>query len=419
MIVFHNPGLIDLEAIRLMGASVKQPGSFGRFGTGLKYAVASILRGGGSLELYIGELRYTFQTRTARVKGEAFEEVLLVKDNSPAPPDTLELGFTTQLGRDWKPWMVLRELGCNARDEEGDFALVHEEDMEGVTIGAPDGPQETVFILRWPELEEDWESSVSELFLPAELEPLEEIEGVRIYPGPGKHLYHRGVRIMELPKESAFRYDIVEKVDLTEDRTARYSFIAEEHVRRAILSSEDPGIITAAVTNRDGWESSLKWNDETWRKPRPGVTWLETVGRLRETHKGLVEGVTKLYLMHRAIKEGQTFGGYYKEDTPPALEIALEELEEVHFSLRDENIYVVDELPGEALSMSTERRIYVSAELLTRRPYEIARELLLRSLEAGSGGDHDRLLERVLEPILENSRVLTRDRELLEEETPA
>ena len=46
MIVFHNPGLIDLDAIRLMGASVKLPDSFGRFGTGFKYGLATVLRGG-------------------------------------------------------------------------------------------------------------------------------------------------------------------------------------------------------------------------------------------------------------------------------------------------------------------------------------------------------------------------------------
>lgn len=410
MIIFHNPGVIDLEAIRLMGASVKKPGSFGRFGTGLKYAIASVLRGGGSLELYIDRQRYTFETRTAKVKEEDFEEVLLVEQAEEGPLTPIELGFTTQLGKDWKPWMVLRELGCNARDEGGDLTLWEDENW------GPSG-EGTEFTLVWPELEDEWESSLDELFLPTGLEPLEELEGVRIYPGPGKHVYHRGVRIMELPKESAFRYDIVEKVDLTEDRTARYSFIVEEHVRRAVLSSEDPGIVAGAVTNRDGWENSLKWNDETWRKPRPGMVWLEEVGRLREVHKTLTEGVVKLYLLHRAVKEGKSFfGGYRKEETPSALEVALEELEELHFVVRGENIYVVDELPSSSLSMSSDKNIYVSAELLVRRPYEIARELLIRSLESASGGDHDTLLEKVLEPILQNSDLLLRDKQLMEEE---
>jgi len=45
MLIFSNPGLIDIDAVTTLGVSVKQPGSFGRFGTGLKFAVAEVRSG--------------------------------------------------------------------------------------------------------------------------------------------------------------------------------------------------------------------------------------------------------------------------------------------------------------------------------------------------------------------------------------
>lgn len=411
MIIFHNPTELDLEAVRLMGASVKKPGSFGRFGTGLKYGIASVLRAGASLRMFIGPREYRFTSRAVEVRGETFEEVMLERlDDGNWLAESL--GFTTQLGRDWEPWMVVRELACNARDEGGDFFLTKQDVPD--CFSCENGS--TLFALEWPEVEEGWDEVLAGLFVPAEVEPLAEVEGVRILPGKAQHIYHRGVRVMKLPKESAFTYDIAAPVELTEDRTAKYAFIVEENVRRALLSTEDPGIVAASVTHRDGWEGSLKWIDETWRKPAPGFTWLEEVGRLRERRSGLVDGAVKLYLMHRAVKEGKHYGGYYQEATPPALDTALGELEELHVRLKDEDIYVVAELPGGVMSLASEGRIYVTSGLLDSRPYTIARELLLRHLEVASGGDHDTLLEMVTETLLRNSDRLMHDRALLDEE---
>ena len=46
MIIFQNKGLIDVHAISIMGVSVKEDNSIGFFGTGLKYAIAVLLREG-------------------------------------------------------------------------------------------------------------------------------------------------------------------------------------------------------------------------------------------------------------------------------------------------------------------------------------------------------------------------------------
>ena len=112
MIVFRNQGLIDLTAVRTLGVSVKEEGAIGYFGTGLKFAIATILRNGGQVIIWRGEDRHEFGVSPADVRGKSFDIVTL---------DGAEIGFTTKLGRDWEPWMAFRELACNALDEGGEY----------------------------------------------------------------------------------------------------------------------------------------------------------------------------------------------------------------------------------------------------------------------------------------------------------
>lgn len=409
MIIFHNPGDLDLEAVRLMGASVKAAGSFGRFGTGLKYAVATVLRGGGRLRLHISGREFGFGTLAREVKGETFAEVVLFEYIEGEPRGETPLGFTTALGKDWEPWMAVRELACNARDEGG--GLTRWEDPNWGPSG--DGTEIT---LDWPELEVSWDETLKELFTPDDCSPLEEVEGVLIHPGESGFLYHRGVRVMKLPQKAAFTYNIVASVDLTEDRTAKYAFVVEENVRRALFLSQDPGIIAAALTNTKGWEGSLKWLDDTWRKPVPGVLFLEEIARLRARRGSLPDAVTKLFLQHRAVKEAKQFGGYYRDETPPSLDIAMGALESLHVKLEGKDIYVAQELPAGSMSMASGGHIYLSEELIQQRPYLVARELLTRHFELSAAGNHDCLLEEVVELLLRAHRDLDRDRELYLEE---
>ena len=76
MIVFQNPGLIDLAAVITMGVSVKEGDTpIGFFGTGLKFAIATILRNGGGIELYRGGDKHVFGIEPGTVRGEAFDFV--------------------------------------------------------------------------------------------------------------------------------------------------------------------------------------------------------------------------------------------------------------------------------------------------------------------------------------------------------
>ena len=66
-VIFENPGEIDPLAIRTFGVSVKEGDNpIGFFGTGLKYALAILLRTGHQVSMQAGELTLAFGTKRSR-----------------------------------------------------------------------------------------------------------------------------------------------------------------------------------------------------------------------------------------------------------------------------------------------------------------------------------------------------------------
>jgi len=108
---FMNNGNFDIRAMMTMGVSAKLSDSaIGFFGTGFKYAVAVILRGGGSVKVSTIDGVYEFTKKEEIIRDQKFDLVMI--NGSSA-------GFTTHMGINWEPWMAFRELFCNAKDEGG------------------------------------------------------------------------------------------------------------------------------------------------------------------------------------------------------------------------------------------------------------------------------------------------------------
>jgi hypothetical protein len=109
-LVFSNPGAMDMNLVKLLGVSVKEsndPIHF--FCTCLKYEMATALRLGGAMTIYSDGERFDVRGRSMRLRDKEFTQVLL--NDEP-------LGFTTELGKQWEAWMVVRELYSNALDEQ-------------------------------------------------------------------------------------------------------------------------------------------------------------------------------------------------------------------------------------------------------------------------------------------------------------
>lgn len=217
MIIFQNPGLIDLRAVSIMGLNAKETKNpIGQFGTGLKYAIAVLLRSGCKVSIWRGEQEYQFFTRKEHFRGKEFDFVYM-RDGKEAPANWEQaLGFTLELGKHWEPWMAIRELESNARDENGrSFANEDYQLSADTTTIVIDGSSAEIAYTQLPDI-----------FICTK--PLWVHTNIEVHrannPNQLKWLYYRGVRVKQLQKPSLFRYNILSESTLTEDRTFKYSW---------------------------------------------------------------------------------------------------------------------------------------------------------------------------------------------------
>ncbi len=256
-IVFRNKGVIDPKSITTFGVSSKEnAGAIGFFGTGLKYAIAILLREGCTISIYAGTKPMHFGVKREKVRVDNFEFVTM---------NAKRLGFTTELGKTWEMWQAFRELYCNCLDEAG-------EAFETSEVPEP-AAGETMIVVSGDRFMDAW-SNRSETVL--NTEPFLVHEGVKVHPGRTNFVYYRGVRAYRLSSPSMFTYNIQKKVDLTEDRTIKYSWDIDTAVKRALMEAEDANVIHRAVTAPQGsYEHALSFDGVL-----PSKTFLGTVSRL-------------------------------------------------------------------------------------------------------------------------------------------
>jgi hypothetical protein len=237
MIVFENPGEIDLRSISTFGVSVKEGDNpIGFFGTGLKYAIAVLLRTGHEVTIHAGLTAVRFGVQRDAVRGQEFEFVTMAVGDAPAAP----MGFTTQLGKQWELWMAYREIACNCKDEKGEARYIdtQPDPQEGVTRIIVKGQDfEAVF-------------ADSHLYILAD-KPYLTVGTTEIRNRRGHSLFYRGVRVMQLNKPSLYTYNLNAKLTLTEDRTIKYGWEIPGRIAQAVLASEDDGFIRAVITASD------------------------------------------------------------------------------------------------------------------------------------------------------------------------
>jgi hypothetical protein len=211
-VVFHNPGLVNITAITTFGVNAKETDNpIGFFGTGFKYAIAVILRNGGTISLYRGRQLFVFTTESRVIRDKSFDLVMLEEHDPHDPsssPQRTQLGFTTDLGKNWEPWMAFRELYCNAKDEGGGISpkLKHDDNT-------------TSIVVKWDEFVNVYHER-SQYFLEPEPQPLFHTPHGEVYAGQREHIFYKGVRVLKLnPIKSGFTYNITAPMQLTEDRT--------------------------------------------------------------------------------------------------------------------------------------------------------------------------------------------------------
>lgn len=218
---FSNPGRIDPRLWSTFGVSIKTSDNpIGQFGTGLKYAIAVLLRNNREIKITSGGEEFLFSTATTNFRGKEFQQCLC---------NGKELPFTTQLGSNWELWQAYRELASNCFDEGG-------------TIG---GNAETVIEAELSDINHN------SVFLDkANRKLIDFSRSTQIYAGQSNIVYVKGVRALDLEKPTLFTYNI-DNLSLTEDRTIKSSFELKLEIARAIVNSTDANFIRGILLHSE------------------------------------------------------------------------------------------------------------------------------------------------------------------------
>lgn len=204
----------DLRALTIMGINAK-PGNdspIGFFGTGLKYAVAVLVRLGHRITITTGGQIMEVRERATTFRGKQFTELLL--------GDTV-LPFTTELGKNWGLEEAYRELASNTIDEGG-----------SITNNRPPlNKHQTVITVT----DMDHRDLHRKIFL--ESKPLWANKEVEIHAGASQYVYYRGIKVAKSNTLFTYTYNLLDQVDLTEDRTLRYPWIVSDIVAPALARS--------------------------------------------------------------------------------------------------------------------------------------------------------------------------------------
>lgn len=399
MIVFQNPGLIDLDAVRTMGVNVKvHANAFGHFGTGLKFGIATVLRGGGSVWLYRGTDRHEFSLVERTIRGEEFRIVCL---------DGVEMGFTDQLGRNWEPWMVLREFGCNALDERGRFYdLVDCTDQLMTDTVEPDT---TTFFVEWDALDAAWQERDTVFCMPSADRTIWETREVQVLEGRSKYLFYRGIRAYKLQRPSVVTYNILSQQILSEDRNIAHFYYPLGEIRKTWLECTNSEVLERIlVAGEEHFEHQIDYMETNRHPTREFLDVVLDARTIKHLKKSINESAVKL--LHKSIRSSKEEGvGYstsrYMQDEFGA---AMEAIDDIfpNNALRLDDIKMVlveeDEVREGHLAMLEEGRLYVARPLLKRGRREIAQTVLPLILEL-LAEDLDSLIELVVPALLHSN----------------
>lgn len=344
MIVFSNNGEIEIRSITSFGVSVKESGNpIGYFGTGLKYAIAVLLRLEQQIMITSGNDLYVFHKKPEIVRGVSFDFVAVSK-NGGAPES---IGFTTELGKNWELWMAYRELVCNCKDEGGEHFYIKE---------APDAEKgKTKVIVSGQEFEQVY--SVGQLYVLDEKPSFIE-GGMEIFKRGGDAFYYRGVRVYKFGKPGLYTYNNITKMELTEDRTLKEPAFSGYNIARSILQSKNKQFIRDCVLANDSYmEHDLDYHG--W-SIKPSKEFVEVVGDCVGDKAFDCNGTARKVWEETAEKEFEPKSHTMTTVQSKSMEKAVSFCKKMGFNVDSYPIKVVESLGSGGLGLAKNNTIYIA-----------------------------------------------------------
>ena len=281
MIIFKNKGELDIRAIKTFGVNSKDnpDSAIGYFGTGLKYAIAIVLREGGSISVSTGGRTYLFTLQPTRIRHDDFDIVCMNGE---------ELGFTTQLGKDWEMWMAMRELYSNMLDEGGEAFVSSDPHCTPTPTVSVDA---TYVQVTCPEMEKLF-GNIGDYFLDTSnrtpIEVNDEVDAYSVENAMNRtsalgYIFYKGVRVMQTRCPALFSYNHHKGLQLTEDRTIRDSWSTLYHLAPLVTRSKNSAFIKKMVMcSEKMYEGQINYSNNSGGDIE---FFLDVVGDLRKRYK--------------------------------------------------------------------------------------------------------------------------------------
>lgn len=257
-----NKGLLDIRLVSLMGGTTKRGNDYkiGKFGSGLKYALAWLIRNNIDFKIFIGNEPVKIETKQEFIQGTNFDVLYINGERT---------SISSSMGIDWEAWMIVREILCNAIDE-GEF-------IKEIT-DAPMGQEGwTTFCLQLIDGIKDTVDKWDNYFL-HDMKPIYETADFAIYPPSDKlSLYKNGVLIHreKETKKGVFSYDI-KNASINELREYKgYMGMDITYIIKALDKRSAEIFLTNL--NEDCFEHSMDYNYfGDWAQ-----TWKDTIGQAK------------------------------------------------------------------------------------------------------------------------------------------
>lgn len=362
-VVFRNPGVIDSRSIKTFGVSVKEGSNpIGYFGTGLKYAIAILLRMGNEVSIYAGSEVLKFSKKTTTIRGKDFEVITMNGEEMP---------FTTELGKNWEPWQAFREIYCNCIDEQGtvertDLLPVTEEGCTIIVLRGEESikgyiDRDTIVLKKVPDL-------------------LLKDGNIQVYDSPSHYLYYRGIRVLKLKNPAMLTYNITEYSELTEDRTLKNAGSISWRVSTAIAGLKNKKVIKAVLnaseTNYEFWVDfqALDWNQELVSQE-----FQEVMAEEYEANSERLNATAKKWFIKKMDKEA--YLNYQAEAMTNVEEMQLNKcvkiLSAIYKDFPDHKILVVKSLGGTTMAVADMQKSMI---VVSKDAFRFGTKFLLSTL---------------------------------------
>lgn len=354
-IIFENAGEIDIRSITTFGVSSKENDkAIGFFGTGLKYAIAVLLREGLTITIYSGEEKYEFSSILETIRVNEFNIIRM--NDQP-------LGFTTDLGKAWKLWQAYRELYCNCVDESGKIYKS--------TFPPSIGAGKTVIVVEGEKILEQHRNLGDVLIL---TKPIFKSEDCDIHQGSSEYTFYKNIRVRD-DLRSFLTYNLKKKIDLTEDRTAKYNHQVKAIILDAIISCHNEEIIRDALMAPEHLyiESLLTYGEAT---NKPSDQFLEVVYKLSKdptikyNRSSLV--LARKYNLIQQEEDVVELSAVNKQK----LEKAINFLKNLKYSVDSYPIKILGDMVEGFMGEARDGTIYLSVRLFDKGTKEVATTIL-------------------------------------------